>query len=35
MDFAFAIFPWFVTWRLNLKKAEKVGLCVTLSLGMM
>lgn len=35
MDFIFAIFPWFITWPLNLKRAEKVGLCVTLSLGML
>lgn len=33
MDFIFALFPWFITWRLNLKKAEKVALCITLSLG--
>ena len=35
MDFMFAIFPWFITWPLNLKRGEKIGLCVTLSLGMM
>lgn len=35
MDFIFAIFPWFIAWPLNLKRAEKVGLCATLSLGMM
>lgn len=34
MDFIFALFPWVVTWRLKLKKAEKIALCVTLSLGM-
>lgn len=33
MDFIFALFPWFITWRLNLKRAEKIALCVTLSLG--
>lgn len=33
MDFIFALFPWFITWKLNLKRAEKVGLCITLSLG--
>lgn len=33
MDFIFALFPWFITWKLNLKKAEKIGLCITLSLG--
>lgn len=35
MDFMFAIFPWFITWPLNLKRGEKIGLCITLSLGMM
>lgn len=35
MDFMFAIFPWFITWPLNLKRGEKIGLCLTLSLGMM
>ncbi|KAG8159328.1 hypothetical protein KVR01_010989 [Diaporthe batatas] len=35
MDFLFAIFPWFITWPLNLKRGEKIGLGVTLSLGMM
>lgn len=35
MDFTFAIYPWFLTWRLKLKKAEKIGLCITLSLGIL
>lgn len=35
MDFMFAGLPWFITWPLNLKRGEKIGLCVTLSLGMM
>lgn len=34
MDFIFALFPWLITWNLKLRKAEKIGLCVTLSLGM-
>lgn len=34
MDFVFALFPWCITYRLNLKRAEKIALCVTLSLGM-
>ncbi|KAF3769314.1 hypothetical protein M406DRAFT_287447 [Cryphonectria parasitica EP155] len=33
MDFVFAMFPWFITWRLKLQRAEKVALCLTLSLG--
>ncbi|CAN8098559.1 unnamed protein product [Discula destructiva] len=33
MDFIFALFPWLITWRLHLKRAEKIALCITLSLG--
>lgn len=33
MDFIFAIFPWILTWKLKLKKSEKIALCATLSLG--
>lgn len=33
MDFAFAFFPWWITWKLDMKKSEKIGLCVTMSLG--
>ncbi|KAF7534431.1 hypothetical protein G7054_g6226 [Neopestalotiopsis clavispora] len=34
MDFIFATFPWFITRSLEMRRLEKVGLCVTLSLGM-
>lgn len=34
MDFLFALFPWWITWKLKLKKMEKFALCVTMSLGM-
>ncbi|KAK4494540.1 hypothetical protein PRZ48_013896 [Zasmidium cellare] len=34
MDFVFAAFPWAITYNLDMKKKEKIGLCVTLSLGM-
>ncbi|KAJ4413375.1 hypothetical protein N0V82_008591 [Gnomoniopsis sp. IMI 355080] len=34
MDFVFAIFPWIITWRLRMERAEKYSLCATLSLGM-
>jgi hypothetical protein len=33
MDFVFALYPWIITWKLNLKRAEKIALSVTLSLG--
>ncbi|EKG15479.1 hypothetical protein MPH_07291 [Macrophomina phaseolina MS6] len=34
MDFIFAVFPWFITWNLDMRRVEKVGLCATMSLGM-
>ncbi|KAF1918404.1 hypothetical protein BDU57DRAFT_537963 [Ampelomyces quisqualis] len=34
MDFVLATFPWVLTWNLDMRKAEKIGLCVTMSLGM-
>ncbi|CCF43962.1 hypothetical protein CH063_13514 [Colletotrichum higginsianum] len=34
MDFVFACFPWLITRTLEMKRAEKVGLCITMSLGM-
>ncbi|KAI1850491.1 hypothetical protein JX265_013383 [Neoarthrinium moseri] len=33
MDFVLALFPWMLTWRLNISKWEKIGLCGTMSLG--
>ncbi|EOD44561.1 hypothetical protein GTA08_BOTSDO04664 [Neofusicoccum parvum] len=34
MDFVLAVFPWFITWNLDMRRVEKVGLCLTMSLGM-
>jgi hypothetical protein len=34
MDFVLALFPWIITWDLDMRKVEKIGLCVTMSLGM-
>ncbi|KAF4455731.1 hypothetical protein F53441_1930 [Fusarium austroafricanum] len=34
MDFVFACFPWLITRTLEMKRAEKIGLCLTMSLGM-
>lgn len=34
MDFFFATLPWFITRHLEMRKVEKIGLCITLSLGM-
>lgn len=32
MDFVLASFPWIITWHLDMRKVEKIGLCVTMSL---
>jgi hypothetical protein len=32
MDFVLATFPWILTWNLDMRRAEKVGLCITMSL---
>lgn len=34
MDFIFALFPWVITWSLDMQRKEKIGLCLTMSLGM-
>jgi hypothetical protein len=34
MDFILASFPWLITWGLDMRRVEKIGLCVTMSLGM-
>ncbi|KXS96012.1 hypothetical protein AC578_3915 [Pseudocercospora eumusae] len=34
MDFVFAAFPWIITYSLDMKRKEKIGLCLTMSLGM-
>lgn len=34
MDFVFAAFPWWITWNLTMRRAEKIGLCAAMSLGM-
>lgn len=35
MDFVFALFPWILTWDLEMRRVEKIGLCATMSLGML
>lgn len=34
MDFILATFPWIITWKLDMRRVEKIGLCVAMSLGM-
>lgn len=35
MDFVLALFPWMVIWKLNINRWEKIGLCGTMSLGIL
>jgi hypothetical protein len=32
MDFVFAAYPWIITWNLDMRRIEKIGLCLTMSL---
>lgn len=32
-DFVLALFPWMVTWNMKIRRIEKIGICVTMSLG--
>ncbi|KAI1390567.1 uncharacterized protein F4822DRAFT_154594 [Hypoxylon trugodes] len=34
-DFFLAAFPWVVLWRLNMRRREKVTICISLSLGVL
>lgn len=34
MDFVLAAFPWIITWKLDMRRIERFGLCATMSLGM-
>lgn len=34
MDFFLAFFPWYVIWALNMKKKDKITVCLSLSLGL-
>ena len=33
MDFVFATFPWILTHGIDMRRVERIGLCVTMSLG--
>ncbi|KAF8856543.1 hypothetical protein BDZ45DRAFT_675407, partial [Acephala macrosclerotiorum] len=35
MDFIFACFPWWITWKLEMRRVEKIALCATMSLGLL
>ncbi|TVY16995.1 hypothetical protein LARI1_G003330 [Lachnellula arida] len=33
MDFFLAVYPWFVLWSVNIKRKERITICISLSLG--
>ncbi|KAL4953577.1 hypothetical protein BDW69DRAFT_184368 [Aspergillus filifer] len=33
LDFVLAFFPWYALWQLNMKRKEKITICMSLSLG--
>ncbi|TVY55497.1 Satratoxin biosynthesis SC1 cluster protein 4 [Lachnellula cervina] len=33
MDFFLAIYPWYVLWSVNIKRKERITICISLSLG--
>ncbi|KAF2770783.1 hypothetical protein EJ03DRAFT_269874 [Teratosphaeria nubilosa] len=35
MDFVFAAYPWIITWNLRMTRKDKIGLCLTMSLGIL
>jgi hypothetical protein len=35
MDFSLAILPWKVLWGLQMRMAEKIGVCLAMSLGLL
>lgn len=35
MDFVLALFPWAITWKLKMRRYEKMALAATMSLGML
>jgi hypothetical protein len=35
MDFILALFPWAVLWKLQMKKREKFGIAIAMSMGVL
>ncbi|KAK3377228.1 hypothetical protein B0T24DRAFT_511729, partial [Lasiosphaeria ovina] len=35
MDFVLALFPWLLIMRLNMRRVEKIGVCIAMSLGVL
>jgi hypothetical protein len=35
MDFSLALLPWKIVWKLQMRTAEKFGVCFAMSLGIL
>jgi hypothetical protein len=35
MDFILALFPWVILWKLQMKKREKFGILIAMSMGVL
>lgn len=35
MDFILALFPWVILWRIQMKKREKFGVLIAMSMGVL
>ena len=35
MDLVLAFLPWKLLWSLQMKKAEKIGVCIAMSMGVL
>jgi len=35
MDFTLAVLPWTFLWKLRMRKREKVGILIAMSMGVM
>jgi hypothetical protein len=34
-DFVLAVFPWFLVWNLQMRRIEKIGVCICMSMGVL
>ena len=35
MDFILALLPWLIIWKLEMKKREKIGIALAMSMGVL
>lgn len=34
-DFVLAAFPWFLVWNLQMRRVERIGVCICMSMGVL